>query len=228
MVLKHTYKYKIYPKITYKFLAFFPLNKIINFKRSKWKKLKTFLLSKKKKRLKFFDYSKSAKHVRFWEKTKKSYKNGLLLKNSIFKYFDNALDISFFKKQLKFKIPELLKLLVKPFYRLDILLWKLGVYCSVRKAQQKIRNKQILVNRKKINKIFFLKSGDIVQILDKEIFLKTSFLKKTFFFSLCEIDPYSNTFIILKNFQQLSFSELSTIFGESINLKNFVYYLSKK
>ena len=46
MVLKHTYKYKIYPKITYKFLAFFPLNKIINFKRSKWKKLKTFLLSK--------------------------------------------------------------------------------------------------------------------------------------------------------------------------------------
>jgi hypothetical protein len=166
--------------------------------------------------------------MKSWDKVKNSYKNGLLLKNSIFKSFDNSLGLKYFKKQLKIKKSEVIKFLLQPLYRLDIILWKLGVYSSVRKVQRKIREKQVSLNNKKVTKIFFLKKGDVIHILDKTVLFKNVFFKKTFFFSFCEIDFYSNTLIILKHPDGFHTRELSTIFPEPLDLKPFAFYLSKK
>jgi len=229
MTIKNKTNYKIYTKITSSFLTSFPIKKLANFKRSKWNFLKLLIKKEKALELDFFDYSLITRDTKTWERIQSTYKSGHLLKRSILKYFGGVYSIKFFKKQLlKKKQDPIIKFLVKPLYRIDVLLWKLEFYSSVRIAQQNIRKKQILVNGFPVINTYFLKGGDIVHITDKSIAPKALFLKKNFFFSFCEIDAYSNTLIVLKDYSALSGIELSTVFKESIDLKNFAYYVSKK
>ena len=223
-------KYKVYTKITFSFLNFFP-NRLKTFKRSKWKKVKLILTKRSirgKNKLRLVDHFKVRKNTKRWDKLSLIYKKGNNLKRSVFQLFGNSLNIKYFKNQLKERRPSIIKLLVKPLYRLDVLLWKLRFYPTIKKAQQQIKCQKVLLNNKRIKKVCLLKRGDIIRVLDKDVVLKKNFLKTFFFFHFCEIDPYSNTFIILKDYKSITQEDLSLIYPEFVDLKHLIYYLRKK
>jgi ribosomal protein S4 len=210
------------------FLNNFPIKKILSFKRSKWKKFKLKFKIKKHK-LKFFNLSKKNSKISFWEKLKKTYGTGLILKNSIQKYYNNALSLTYLKKKRKEKKSLALKYLVDPLLKLDVFLWKLQIFSSIREINQYIRGKKILVNNVLINKVRFLKFGDILKLPGLD-FNRPSFKYNiSFFFSFCELDFYTNTFIIFKNTKYFNVKDYFFIFQyKKINLKNLEFYLSKK
>jgi ribosomal protein S4 len=127
----------------------YSLARILNFKRSKWKKLKCF------------------------KKKKKYYKEGLILKS----FFQRFLDLSISSKKikvrkLKFKNLKFDKNLSANFInsyfsRLDIFLSKIGLFNSVYEIINALRNKLIYVNYEIItNNRYYLKSGDIIILKD--------------------------------------------------------------
>ena len=236
-------KYKIYSKINSIFaFSEFPSFRILKFKRSKWKNLKLAFLKKKahiskKKNYKnkrfiktsFVNSSIFKQRFSFFTKLKKTYKIGLNLKNSLYQFFDGGLSIKYLKKQCFLKKKIVYSFLIKPYYKLDILLWKLKFFSSIRQAHQNIKSKKILVNTKVVNNNFFLKKGDIIHILNKNINLVKNYgLSTSFILSFCDVDLYSYKVIILKELDTINEKDFTLFFNDTMVLKNVIYYLKKK
>ena len=203
-------------------------NRIVKFKRPKWKKIQ----SKKKV---FFNFKTNyVNKVSFkkWEKIKTSFKAGLLLKRSLYAFFDNHLNSFYYKKVIRqFKKNFLIKNfivngLIKPFYRLDILLWKLNFFKSSYQSNQYILNKNVLLNEIPIKHCIFLKKGDIIS-LKKSINGNFNKGNKNIF-SFAEIDYYTNTIIILKDFDELNFDDFFFFFNKTLNFKKLIDYIKSK
>jgi ribosomal protein S4 len=237
-------KYKIYTQSSATFIKY--PQRIFNFRRSKWKKLQNKLLrfqhslffsAVKKKRAKapnhsFFDNFLSKVPFKFWQKLRGHYKKGLQVKNNIRKLFDDNVRHQFFKRTLTSKKNQSLKetvllTLVKPLFKIDILLGNLNFYSSSYQARQAVNNKQISVNNKSVNGNYYLKKGDIVCI-DSSFLLSTVFLKKSlynFFLTFVEIDYYTKTVVIVKDLNELSFEDLYIVILHYFDLKKFRDYL---
>lgn len=236
-------KYKIYSKINSIFVfSEFPSVRILKFKRSKWKIWKSRFLKKnihlsKKKIYKnrkfiktsFINSSIFKQKFSFLVKVKKTYKNGLNLKNSLDQFFDKGLSIKYLKNHCLLKKKIIYSFLIKPYFKLAILLWKLKFFSSIRQAHQNIKSKKILVNTKTVNNNFFLKKGDIIHILNKNINLVKNYgLSTSFILSFCEVDLYSYKIIILKKLDLINEQDFTLIFNDTLVLKNVIYYLKKK
>ena len=239
-------KYKVYSKMRSVFsYSEFPV-RLLKFKRSKWKNWKLNFYKnlkrelykkvrerKKKKKYREFnillDFSPSKVRSKFFDKFSRTYKSGLLIKNSLDQYFNGAISLKFFKNQVSAKKKVLNKLLVRPYYKLDILLWKLRFFSSAKQALHNIKNKQVVVNDKLTTKNFFLKKGDIIKVLNKKRgLIQNTVLKKSTLIPFCEVDYYTYNIVIIENSIDLDQKSLSLIFRDTIELPSFIDYIEKK
>ena len=234
-------------------------NRIFQFKRPKWLVAKnkianltnqiTKLTQKKKKKFRlqnraelknkilkafFFNFVATISKVNSWQRLRFFYKESLLMKNAVRKYFDGRFSISYFKKFLKkprTRCFTLASTFIRPEFRLDILLWRLKVFSSVFLAKFAIRNKQILVNGVIKNFEFFLGEGDVIKFSQIKMYnLKKYFLKyfKVIFIpSFIELDFYTNTIVVLKNFNHFKIKDFSSVIKEPLSLHKFKHYILK-
>jgi ribosomal protein S4 len=250
-------KYKIYNRV-FKPLSYseFPYNRLLKFKRSKWIRLKSKIKKqlrflkrwysrslKRKKFAKLFKKFKKVKNknlnfsiltgvgksIKFYEKVKKAYKNGLLFKYKYDQFFGSSFSLNYLKKLTLSKNNAFFDFLIKPYLKLDVLMWKLKFFCSVKQAQYHILNKNISVNNMIINTTnYFLHKGDVVEILDKNIkFIKSAF-NTSFLLSFCDVDFYTCKIIVLKDSLDLLTDDFKLVHKYLINVRTFIYYLRKK
>jgi len=240
-------KYKRYSKIKFSNYLDFPVQRILKFKKSKWVTLKSFFKKKihsdfKIKKSLAYNYKNKNKDKPFvnnlinfntgqrlrWVKLfKKYYKVGCNFKNFLQKQFDDSITVNYFKKnQIKKNV--MLSFLIKPYFKIDILLWKLKIFPSTSFCLQQIYQGNILVNGKLIEKNIFLKKGDIVMFLDNSLVFKTPYTNLKFLLSFCEIDFYTNTLIILKDWNCFCKYDFFFLLKSTTEFNNFIYYISKK
>lgn len=239
-------KYKIYTQSS----ASFPKypKRIFNFRRSKWKKLQSKLLrqqyflfysNQKKKRLKkaqspFFNSFLSKVPYKMWQKLRAHYKKGLQIKNNLRKKFDDSLQYHFFKKTMRSQKNQQLKNivllnLVKPLFKIDILLWCLNLYTSSYQARQAINCRNVWVNAKNVLGNHYLKKGDVVVIKSSKDFSISNILFKkslhNFFLPFIEIDYYTRTFVVVKDLNEISSEDLYLVASHYFDFKKLRDYL---
>ena len=247
--IKKYKKYKNYTKLKI-FLYLLPRQKILKFKRSKWKFLKNKLLLFsalnevklpaaekdvkkkiifKKRVLPFLNnlyFNSSIKDQRF----KKFYKNSVLLKKALTIFFNSKLVISDFKKLIKYNsnYNDLLwlNILIKPLYFLEILLCKLGLYKTIFEVKQSLINKEILVNNNVVSFNKILKKGDCISFKQFKFHLK--FNIPIVLQSILEIDFYNNNIIILVDYLEFNLKCLPIIYPERLDINQFIDYIKNK
>ena len=163
------------------------------------------------------------------EKVKKAFKNGLILKYRMFQFFGSSFSLKYFKRLALTKRDRFQSFFLKSFFKLDILLWKLKFFKSIKEVQQYIRTKNIYVNGVCItNTQFFLRKGDAIKILNKKFnFFKKNILNISFLLSFCDIDFYTHEIILLKGIKDMCPRDSALIFESYINLSNFIYYIKR-
>lgn len=234
-----------------------------------FKKLKYFLISKKYKKLKrnlkyklkfffkkpfymkhqyfkkclslfFFNYKSLRVSNKFHIRYKFLFKNMLLMKASVLKYYAGCFSVHFFKIQSfsAFYSTRLANTFIKPELRLDILLWRLKIFNSPYLARFAIQTKLILVNNLPINKIFqknyykvFLNQGDIISLnsILKYNYRKNknSYFTSLYLPSIFELDYYTNTIILLKAISALNFKDINSLLKEPLCVYQFKNYIFK-
>ena len=250
-------KYKSYDKLFFIFDKF-PL-RVLKFKSTKWKRVQRLLILKKSKQKKllrgvkpvnskkkvrsfhkktFFDTLLIKVGVRTWYRVEKYYENGRRIKNIFHNAFDKSVLTSHFRTTLKFtrKASNTLyaysSTLLKPEFRLDILLWRLKFFNSSYQASQAIAEQKVAVNNKFVQGNFFLSKGDIIVFCPNFKLNNLNFHKKedkTLFSRLVstsiEVDYYSNSIIILKNWEDLGKEDLYLSLKDSYSLKKIKDYI---
>jgi len=227
-------KYNSYQKIN-SFVKYVP-NRILKFRRPKWKKLQLIIKQKINFKTAFVNNSVIKLSLKNWEKNKTYYKDGVLLKNSFYSFYDNAITTTYYKKLInktkQFCFTSLFfKVFFKPLFFIDILLWKTNFCSSTYEVRQLLNSKQILVNTKIIQSNYVVKKGDVIIIKPSYIIKHLAFEKSYMLelFSLFfEIDYYTNTIIVLKDFTTLSSSDFNSVMFDTVQLKMFIDYIKTK
>lgn len=207
----------------------------------------TFLAKSKKKFTKVYKIKKSffsnnlVLQVFFkkWFKLSRKYSEKLRLKKITSQIFDSSIKNSFFKKELKYNKSKFFKkqfckLFIKPLFKVNILLTKLFFFTSIHEANKVIQNKKILLNEKFITQPnIFLKKGDLISFslcpkrsFNKMVHILNSSIFFSFFYNFVEIDHYSKTIIILKDYDSLSNEDINLIYKRYLNLKYFTDYFT--
>jgi len=202
------------------------------FKKSKlawWQKKRRW---KRRRWYNIINYTKRGcrKGRRFFTKgyqTKMLYKFSLTLKKSVFKFHDNSLSLKFYKNQKRLSKDPLNKLLVKPLLNLEVFVWKLSFFSSVRAVRQEIKKGNILVNGTPVKYSIILKRGDIVKILSINNLDSYKFIKRNFYANFCEVDFYTRTFILLRDSKSFYQKDISFAIREQFKTHRFLYYLKK-
>ena len=239
-------KYKGYEKTTIVFERF-PL-RILKFKRPKWKKIQKLILYSRKNRVtirkyirkkllkkprrKLFDAFVNYLDPYTWYKVKNYYANGRKIRSSILMSFDKTLVAKSFRRCLKrskksFQVDDsYLKMIVRPEYRLDILLWRLSFFRSSYQTCQAINDKKVYVNSICVKKSTYLRKGDVVTFsgsYKQDDFMirkiRSCFLRSKSILTFAEVDYYSNSIIIVKNLDELGLEDLSLIVRDYHSLK---------
>lgn len=230
MKYKYGFKYKGYDKI-FHFKKSFPTLKLLKFKHGKWLKNRKHLLqdSKKKTKKRFFKNFLIVPIFKRWLKGNKIYKDSLFLKRSFNRLFNYRFSVPYLKKNLYCK-NAIRAFLIKPIFKIEILLWKLKIYKSVREAQKNIIKNIISINNKtKFKSFYYLKKGDIIDFSCVNLgFIKRSFIQnQELFFPFCEIDFYSGTIIIVKDLNELTEQDLLLMLNQHVDIQPFVQYLKR-
>lgn len=233
--------FKLYSKLK-NFIYIIPRFRIFNFKRPKWKLVKKSLsrffinfpenqqpsstpLNSLNTRV--YNISDTIIPVKKFN-YKFLKKERIDLKTSLFAFFGNQVSSVFYKKILKKsvndKINLVLQLLIKPLYKIEILLWKLGFYSTIFQLRQQIALQNIYLNNKIVQKNQFVKAGDIIFIKNKTS--KSLSYVPTFLCSFVEVDYYSQTIIIINNWETFNNNSLFFLYHEMFNLDSFVDYIT--
>lgn len=169
-----------------------------------------------------------------WSNRRWFFKENLLMKSSVIKYFDNGFSIAFFKKRFTKntrKAYVISSAFACPEFRVDVLLWRLKYFNSIYLAQRGIKTNQIFVNNKCINSNFFLKQGDVLKTCFNKFYSFKKILAKRFKVifipSFVEVDYYTNTVIILKNYFNFIGLDLNTVIKEPLCFYKFKNYILK-
>lgn len=205
--------------------------RVLSFKRPKWKKiqkkfkrgLKRFYW--KKGGYKVWNVRKFVNHINLTVSTrtkfnvKRFFKTRQQIRKYIASLFDNSID---FRKKNTYRERQtsVSSYIIKPFYRVDILLWYLKFFPSSVEAKTFINGRNLLVNDRVIASNYELKKGDVItlnyfnllpEIAKRNEFyiIRRKFRKSSSFFPFLEVDYYSNKIIILKEWNELSLSELA-------------------
>ena len=228
-------------RLNNKYTKFAKLNKlpflfpqrILKFKRSKWKNCQKRIYFQSKKTLKLKNPLIYRLPSRTVEKVKNYYRDGLTLKNILILFFDQSLTISFFKKELSSKFNKSLKellinLFIKPCFRIDILLWKLNFFKTSFFARQYINEGKILINSKRVNSNYFLKKGDIISFKSESIGLFFKFLNSSLqTYNFVEIDTYLKKIILIKDLKEFSKEDLNLMVQFFFNTNKLKDYILK-
>jgi ribosomal protein S4 len=212
----------------------FPL-RVLKFKSTKWKKLQK-VLSLSSNTKKFSENLSIKVPYKMWDKINNYYKEGNRLKNIVSYLYDKSISSLYFKSVLKnssSKIRDMYLLtLLKPEFRLDILLWRLNYFSSCYESRQYISNGEVLVNRKCVSGNFILSKGDVISfsenfnlslINQKKQRVKT--ITTDFILTFLEIDYYTNTVVIVKDLYDLTTEDFYLLITESYNLKKIKDYI---
>lgn len=208
--------------------------RIINFKRPKWKRIQKVILNSNYSPKLLVDNLCVKVNLRNWEKVKTYYKSGLKSKNAVCNSFDSGVGIKHLKKSLKnsksYQIQEnFLESIVKPEFRVDILLARLGFFNTSFEARQSIFSRNIFVNNKVVSGNLLLKKGDIVTLSNSikvavdNVFKCFSPTKKIFSFT--EVDYYSNTIVITKSLSDLYLQDTYILSVNHFELKKIRDFL---
>lgn len=180
-----------------------------------------------------------------WSYHKKFYYEGLTLKRYYYYFFSLGLSNKYIKSlynNVYFQTTKLLNtsyfnFLLKPYYRLDILLKVLGFSNSSFEIRNAVRNNSITVLHKtsSLSPSYELQLGDIVNIKYSKLkfsftntHFKRVFLKKQFNL-FCEIDYYTRTLIMTSSFNSIFYScENPQIFFKKFNIHKFISYLKSE
>jgi len=211
--------------------------RLLKFRRPKWLKIQKKISLLNKKSISFSNSLLIKNSYKYWDKVNNYYKDGIQLKKFVLSSFDNSLNIAFFKKEIlnkknTFSKDILVNCLIKPKFRIDILLWNLNFFSSVFQARQAINEGEILINSKKVLGNTFLQKGDVIQFFTKKLEKKnnlTNTLTKNLLndniYPFVEIDFYTKTIIVLKNIEELTLDDLNILSPEYFDIKKFKNYL---
>lgn len=215
------------------FVYVLPYVRILKFKRQKWKLIQKKLkqadrLRKKSALFPFVNnlyFNSASREQRF----KKFYKNSLILKKTMSIFFHNKLSTSDFKSLIKNKSSYVDKLwldvMIRPLFRLEILLCKLGLFKNIFELKQSLMKKEIYFNSEPASVNLVLKKGDYISIPNLKS-LNTNI--PMFLWSIVEVDYCYNNIIILINYVDFNLNNLPLFYPEKINLGQLIDYLDKK
>lgn len=238
-------RYKGYNKL-FSIFEKFPL-RVGRFKSTKWKRVQRLLSfrtkqkdakKRKSKRRLFFNNFLTKVSTRTWYRVEKYYENGRRIKNAISSLFDKTLPTSFYRKTLNFPYKSYLiskiysNTLLKPEFRLDILLWRLDFFRSCYQASQAISEKKVKVNGKLVKGNYYLNKGDIITFSSLRPLgvlsvrnVKSNFLFSKKFLTFVEVDYYSNCIVVLKGFEDLGLEDFYILVKEHYSLKKVKDYI---
>ena len=211
--------------------------RVLKFRRPKWKKVQKGLITTFKGSKSFVNPMILKNSYQHWDKVKNYYRDGIQFKTRVLSMYDNSFTINFFKKEILLNKKKTIKdtLLfgfIKPEFRIDILLWRLNFFSSSFQARQSINEGEIKLNNKKILGNVFLKKGDIISFSSCKSLSSsniTNIFSKLFnndiFCTFIEVDFYTQTIVIIKNFEELTADDFSLFLTEYFDLKKFKDYL---
>jgi ribosomal protein S4 len=218
-------KYKIFAK-TNTFTKKFPI-RILKFRRPKWSRLQKLALLSKQRSNSFVTQLFIKNSIKSWDKIRQHYKEGVVLKNSVYRLFDSAVSYSWFKKKLiknkqLNKTSFLVNGLIQPMFRIDILLVNLNFFATSYQAKQALNSHKIKVNGQTVTGNYLVKKGDIIfyKSLDIPFFFKRNLLNELFF-SFVEIDAYTKTVVVIKDYEDLSTDDFNLLLTEYFDLNKF-------
>jgi ribosomal protein S4 len=221
-------KYKIFNVVGIK-TKMYP-TRILKFRRPKWLRLQKLYLNSLKSKLVNILLIKNI--FKSWERIKKYYKKSLETKNLLNSFYENCITSRSIKKNLNktlIKKNLVSNMLLKPLFRVDILLWKLNLSASSYESKQAINSNLVLINGATVKSNFFLKKGDVIsfnsELENKKYFfncIKKYSLHENFL-TFVEIDYYTKTVVILKNFCDLDYQDFSLITNEYLSTKKLSY-----
>lgn len=143
----------------------FPLrklpNKLSTFYRPKWQILKLKIKETAHATKVFVDPSIIKVHFRHLDRLDKHYQIQLGVKKHLAGLFDQV-SLNRSKSFSSKKKDLILKHIVTPLYRLDILLWYLNIFSSVYQVRQFINSGNFKVNNLQVNSNYLLKKGDVI------------------------------------------------------------------
>lgn len=223
-----------------------PFLRLLKFKRTKWKVIQEII----KKRILSFDKSSAISNLKkkssirsnlrnsfclkvkfkHWVKLRSYYKSSLVTKMLFKQLFDSSIKLSMLAKKNDKAVfhTKFINFLVRPYFKLDVLLWKLHFFFSCYEARQYINEGLVLVNNKRVKSNFFVKKGDIVQVLIENCMNSTS--QKIILQGLCtqcdstflsfvEVDYYSKSLVVVKDLTELSKEDFYLLNTISFDLK---------
>jgi ribosomal protein S4 len=205
-------RYKIYQLINTN-LKKLPL-KVLSFHRPKWIKLKKlFSVFTRKPRLLNLQIIKNSFKV--WGRVKKHHKLLVSSRKSLSCIFDGAVRLNKIFSKKKISKLKIIDCFLKLYFRVDILLNLLNLFSTSYQAREFINNNNVLVNKKFVRSNYFLRRGDLVEF--NKMYLKTTSFKNIVKrFSECvrinnflEVDYYSESFIVIKDFDSFDKDDLS-------------------
>jgi ribosomal protein S4 len=219
MIYKNSHK--LLSKLKY-FTYLTNYSRILNFKRPKWK-FKQKLLKRWLKKISRVNRLRKKRRRKFSPATRKKTRlfniveTVLKAKSLRYKYIKKerrfinlAIDFSFgsliptfffksiLKKNISKKIQLALTLLVKPFFRLELLVWRLGFFNTIRQARASLFLGNIMVNQRSARHNFVLKKDDIVHVNTLASGKNRSFAP-IFLWEMLEVDYYLNNILLIKD-----------------------------
>lgn len=239
-------KFKIFKQLKHwKNANYYPI-KVFKTNKKSWKSLlSTYSVQKKFKLIQELPVKlNTIVKTKRWDFNRKSYKNGLELKRYYYHVFDYIIKNKHLKRiyqnySLKYKENNFINnilYLVKPNFRIDILLWSLGFFNSVYESRNYIFSRNISLNKNfnpQPNNI--LKNGDIISILPfkKDLAFKKINTKKVYFkeqfFLFCEVDYYTKTVVIINDVSNIMQSyDNPQIFFKKLDIRKFISYLKRE
>jgi ribosomal protein S4 len=226
--MRLTTKYQIFNKVNI-LPTFIPL-RILKFKRPKWKRLQKTVINLVQKKKKNFNINKKVlnpilikKTYKNWTKIKTKYKESLLLKRSVYSLFDfNVNKKSLFTFNSNESKNTFLCFFMKLEFKIENLLWRLNFLNSCYSIKQLLNTGLILINFKKTKNNCILKKGDIITFSNNCLLYykkENTLLFNKKIFSFLEIDYYSNTIVMLKNYNEITIEESTLFFSKFYNIK---------
>lgn len=212
----------------------FPL-RILKFRRPKWSKLQKQVLGFQKSDCNFVNPLILKLSYKQWDKVQNYYKSGIQIKRKILALFDDSISLKSIKKQLSQGLKSnnsiFLSVLVKPEFRIDILLWRLNFFSSSFQARQSINEKKITVNGKFVSGNLFLEKGDVVafdpthsSLLDLSLIMARLYNHQKAC-TFVEIDFYTQTLVVIKNPNEFTSDDFNLLINEYVDLKKLRDYL---
>lgn len=167
----------------------------------------------------------------------RSFSKGFFKNATIFKrYFESLLGYPISVKPkhssiINFRLAGLQYYFFRHWLKIDVLLWYLSLFSSVYEARQSINNNEILVNDKCVKGNYYLSKNDIISVnLKKNLKgrnsyrnIKNKYLTDKIVFPFLEFDYFTNTFIVLKNYSELTMEDMLWLYEKEMIILQLIY-----